>query len=151
MLTITGLVNVAPASDEKTSWTRGLSSASVYQEMATRLSLAAAEAALTGQALISHLSGFRFFGADVCSCCPTSVVNTAKGFLVAYRGHTPKDIREKLNAKMAEIAETADMKAKMLAVNVIVPKQKAEEMRQYLLDDIARNKEVIARNNIKVE
>ena len=64
---------------------------------------------------------------------------------------TPKDIREKLNAKMAEIAETADMKAKMLAVNVIVPKQKAEEMRQYLLDDIARNKEVIARNNIKVE
>jgi hypothetical protein len=32
--------------------------------------------------------------ADVCSCCPTSVVNTAKGLLVAYRGHTPKDIRD---------------------------------------------------------
>jgi hypothetical protein len=32
--------------------------------------------------------------ADVCSCCPTSVVKTAKGLLVAYRGHTPKDIRD---------------------------------------------------------
>jgi hypothetical protein len=31
---------------------------------------------------------------DVCSCCPTSVVKTAKGLLVAYRGHTPKDIRD---------------------------------------------------------
>ena len=64
---------------------------------------------------------------------------------------TPKDIREKMNAKMEEIADTADMKAKMLAVNVIVPKQKPEAMRQYLLEDIRRNKEVIAKNNIKVE
>src|SRR5712692_5105284 len=32
--------------------------------------------------------------ADVCSCCTTSVVKTAKGLLVAYRGHTPKDIRD---------------------------------------------------------
>src|SRR5215471_8282550 len=31
---------------------------------------------------------------DVCSCCPTSAVNTAKGILVAYRDHTPKDIRD---------------------------------------------------------
>jgi hypothetical protein len=31
---------------------------------------------------------------DVCSCCPTSVVMTAKGLLVAYRGHTPQDIRD---------------------------------------------------------
>jgi hypothetical protein len=31
---------------------------------------------------------------DTCSCCPTSTVNTAKGLLVAYRGHTPKDIRD---------------------------------------------------------
>jgi hypothetical protein len=31
---------------------------------------------------------------DTCSCCPTSVVNTGKGLLVAYRGHTPKDIRD---------------------------------------------------------
>jgi hypothetical protein len=32
--------------------------------------------------------------ADVCSCCPTSVVKTAKGLLVAYRGHNSKDIRD---------------------------------------------------------
>jgi len=31
---------------------------------------------------------------DVCSCCPTSAVNTAKGLLVAYRDHTPQDIRD---------------------------------------------------------
>src|SRR5512143_3232957 len=30
---------------------------------------------------------------DTCSCCPTSTVKTAKGLLVAYRDHTPKDIR----------------------------------------------------------
>jgi hypothetical protein len=31
---------------------------------------------------------------DVCSCCPTSTVKTSKGLLVAYRDHTPKDIRD---------------------------------------------------------
>jgi BNR repeat-like domain len=31
---------------------------------------------------------------DVCSCCPTSVVKTGKGVLVAYRDHTSKDIRD---------------------------------------------------------
>lgn len=31
---------------------------------------------------------------DVCGCCPTSVVKTAKGLLIAYRDHTPEDIRD---------------------------------------------------------
>ncbi|MGD0135994.1 MAG: hypothetical protein ABSE57_28450 [Bryobacteraceae bacterium] len=31
---------------------------------------------------------------DVCTCCPTSIVRTARGLLVAYRGHTPQDIRD---------------------------------------------------------
>jgi hypothetical protein len=31
---------------------------------------------------------------DTCSCCPTSTVKTAKGLLVAYRDHTPQDIRD---------------------------------------------------------
>lgn len=31
---------------------------------------------------------------DVCSCCPTAVAKTAKGLLVAYRAHTPEDIRD---------------------------------------------------------
>jgi hypothetical protein len=31
---------------------------------------------------------------DVCSCCPTSVVKTARGLLVAYRDHTKQNIRD---------------------------------------------------------
>lgn len=31
---------------------------------------------------------------DVCTCCPTSVAKTPKGLLVAYRDHTPADIRD---------------------------------------------------------
>jgi hypothetical protein len=31
---------------------------------------------------------------DVCACCPTSVVKTAKGLLIAYRGLTPESIRD---------------------------------------------------------
>ena len=31
---------------------------------------------------------------DVCTCCPTSIVNTAKGLLVAYRDHSSQDIRD---------------------------------------------------------
>ena len=31
---------------------------------------------------------------DTCACCPTSVVKTARGLLVAYRDHTPDDIRD---------------------------------------------------------
>ena len=31
---------------------------------------------------------------DVCACCPTAVAKTAKGLLLAYRGHTRQDIRD---------------------------------------------------------
>jgi len=31
---------------------------------------------------------------DVCSCCPTAVVKTARGLVVAYRDYTPEDIRD---------------------------------------------------------
>ena len=31
---------------------------------------------------------------DVCQCCPTSVVKTARGLLIAYRGHNKDDIRD---------------------------------------------------------
>lgn len=64
---------------------------------------------------------------------------------------TPQPIREKMNAAMADIAATDDMKARMIAVNVIVPKQSTEDMRKYLIEDIERNREVIRVNNIKVE
>lgn len=32
--------------------------------------------------------------ADVCTCCPTAIVKTARGLLVAYRAHTAQDIRD---------------------------------------------------------
>ena len=31
---------------------------------------------------------------DVCGCCPTSIANTSKGLLIAYRAHTKADIRD---------------------------------------------------------
>ncbi len=31
---------------------------------------------------------------DVCNCCPTAVTRTGKGLVVAYRDHTPDDIRD---------------------------------------------------------
>ena len=31
---------------------------------------------------------------DVCTCCPTGIVRTSRGLLVAYRDHTPQDIRD---------------------------------------------------------
>ncbi|MBV9503892.1 MAG: exo-alpha-sialidase [Acidobacteriia bacterium] len=31
---------------------------------------------------------------DICNCCPTAVTRTTKGLLVAYRDHTPDDIRD---------------------------------------------------------
>jgi hypothetical protein len=31
---------------------------------------------------------------DVCTCCPTSIVKTSRGLLVAYRDHIPQDIRD---------------------------------------------------------
>ena len=72
-------------------------------------------------------------------------------FSIWAPARTPKDIREKLNAVMADIAATDDMKARMIAVNVIVPKQSTEDMRKYLIEDTERNREVIRINNIKVE
>jgi len=31
---------------------------------------------------------------DVCTCCPTSIVKTSRGLLVAYRDYTPQEIRD---------------------------------------------------------
>jgi hypothetical protein len=31
---------------------------------------------------------------DVCSCCPTAVAKTTAGLIVAYRDHTPQDVRD---------------------------------------------------------
>ncbi|MGH9642930.1 MAG: sialidase family protein, partial [Terriglobales bacterium] len=31
---------------------------------------------------------------DVCTCCPTALVKTTRGFVAAYRNHTPQEIRD---------------------------------------------------------
>jgi tripartite-type tricarboxylate transporter receptor subunit TctC len=64
---------------------------------------------------------------------------------------TPKAIVEKLNAKMVEIAKSDEMKARMRSINVVVPPQSPEEMAQLLVDDTARNAEIIKAADIKLE
>ena len=41
-----------------------------------------------------QLGGEQVLDSDTCSCCPTTVVKTAKGLLAAYRGRTPGEIRD---------------------------------------------------------
>lgn len=64
---------------------------------------------------------------------------------------TPADIIAKLNAKVVELAKTDEMKAKMRAINVLVPIQTPAEMAEFLVADIKRNAEVIKAANIKLE
>ena len=64
---------------------------------------------------------------------------------------TPKEIVQKLHDKIVEIAKSDEMKAKMSAINVIVPVQTPDEIRTYLAEDIKRNGDVIKTANIKLE
>ena len=52
---------------------------------------------------------------------------------------------------MIEIAKTDDMKAKMRAVNAVVPLQTPEEMAKHLVEDIKANADLINAANIKIE
>ncbi len=64
---------------------------------------------------------------------------------------TPKDIVATLHAKIVEIAKGEEMIAKMRSINVVVPIQTPEEMTKHLIEDTARNNEVIQAANIKLE
>ena len=64
---------------------------------------------------------------------------------------TPAPIIQKLHAKVDEIAITDDMIARMRAINVVVPPQTPEDMAKYLVEDTARNAELIKTANIKLE
>ena len=64
---------------------------------------------------------------------------------------TPNGIVEKLNAKMVEIANTAEMKARLLALNVACPLQTPEEMGRHLHEDTKRVAELIRQTNLKLE
>ena len=64
---------------------------------------------------------------------------------------TPPEIIKVFNAKIVEIAKTDDMKAKMQAINVVVPIETPEETAAYLANDIKVNAEVIKATNMKLE
>ena len=64
---------------------------------------------------------------------------------------TPKEIVAKLNAKMVEIANTAEMKARLLSINVAFTPQSPEEMARHFTEDTKRMAEVIRVTNFKLE
>jgi tripartite-type tricarboxylate transporter receptor subunit TctC len=64
---------------------------------------------------------------------------------------TPLEIVETINAKMAEIARTPEMKARMLSLNVALPVQTPAEMARHLVEDTARVAELIRLTNLKLE
>ena len=72
-------------------------------------------------------------------------------FFICAPAATPKDIIQKLNAKMVEIAKGDEMIGKLRAINVVAPPQTPEEIRAYLTEDIKRNAELIKAANIKLE
>jgi tripartite-type tricarboxylate transporter receptor subunit TctC len=72
-------------------------------------------------------------------------------FSILAPAGTPKDIIAKFNAKIVEIAKTEDMKAKMLAVNAVVPLQTPQEKAAHLVQDIKASAELIQAANIKLD
>ena len=64
---------------------------------------------------------------------------------------TPKEIVEKLNAKINEIAKTDDWKAKMRLVATIPVIANVAEMQKIWDDDVKATKEVIKAANLKLE
>jgi tripartite-type tricarboxylate transporter receptor subunit TctC len=64
---------------------------------------------------------------------------------------TPKDIIDKFNAKIVEIAKSDEMKKRMQEISVSVPLQTPEEMATFLKNDTAANAEVIKAANVKLE
>ncbi|MGE0769171.1 MAG: Bug family tripartite tricarboxylate transporter substrate binding protein [Hyphomicrobiaceae bacterium] len=63
----------------------------------------------------------------------------------------PKDIVQKLNHKVIEIAKSESMIKRMRALNTEVPIQTPEEVGSYRETDTVRNAEIIKAGNIKLE
>ena len=72
-------------------------------------------------------------------------------FAIFAPAGTPSAILEKLNAKVVEIANSDDMKARMGALSVTVPLQTPAELAKHLDEDIGRNGELVRTANIKLE
>jgi tripartite-type tricarboxylate transporter receptor subunit TctC len=72
-------------------------------------------------------------------------------YLISAPAGTSKDIVQKFNAKLVELAKSDEMIAKMRAINVIVPPQTPDEIRAYMALDTKRNADLIKAANIKLE
>jgi putative tricarboxylic transport membrane protein len=72
-------------------------------------------------------------------------------FAIFAPAGTNKDIVQKLNAKVVELAKGDDMKAKMLAISIVVPAQTPDEMARFAIEDTTRNAEVIKAANVKLD
>ncbi len=64
---------------------------------------------------------------------------------------TPPDVVKRLNAKVTEIVQTDDMKAKLRSLSFSAPIQTPEEMTRELEQDSRINFEVIKAANVKIE
>ncbi|MFM9940011.1 MAG: Bug family tripartite tricarboxylate transporter substrate binding protein [Hyphomicrobiaceae bacterium] len=64
---------------------------------------------------------------------------------------TPKEIREKINAKMAEIGKTDDMKARVEGAGYATVIQSIDEVRQALIDGSKDNEGLIKAADIKLQ
>ncbi len=64
---------------------------------------------------------------------------------------TPREITDKLNARMIEIAKTPEMKAQLLSINVALNPQTADEMGAHLVKDYARIGDLVKRLDIRIE
>jgi tripartite-type tricarboxylate transporter receptor subunit TctC len=62
-----------------------------------------------------------------------------------------KDIVQKLNTRIADIAQTDDMKARMRAIGAAMLMQTPEQLAKHLIDDTKSNAELIRAANIKLE
>jgi len=72
-------------------------------------------------------------------------------YMICAPAGTPKEIVQKLNAKLVEIAKSDEMIARLRAINVIVPPQTPDEVRAWIVEDTKRNAELIKVANIKLE
>jgi tripartite-type tricarboxylate transporter receptor subunit TctC len=72
-------------------------------------------------------------------------------FFICAPAGTPKEIVQKLNAKMVEVAKSEEMIARLRAINVVAPTQTPDEIRAYLVEDSKRNAELIKAANVKLE
>ena len=80
-----GLASMAPSGDKEASvmWLEALKGED--GPVSLKRTIVNAQAAVVKEETLDN---------DVCACCPTAIVNTAKGLLVAYRDRTKENIRD---------------------------------------------------------